>query len=69
MFFSKLIILGCVYSCGVDPKSNQEAVGFSHNIHATITPIDLSYRYCSSRASQMAKIINQVLQPPPPQTE
>lgn len=65
MFFAKLIVLGC----GVDPKSNEEAVGFSHNIHATITPIDLSYRYCSSHDSQMAKIINDVLQPPPLQTE
>lgn len=69
MLFAKLIVLGCAYSCGVDPKSNQEAVGFPHNSHATTTHIDLSYRYCSSHDSQMVKITNEVLQPPPLQTE
>lgn len=43
--------------CGLGLESKQEAVGYSHGIHAAITPLGISCpaSYCSMQGSQLGK--------------
>lgn len=41
-------------SSGVGPKSNKKVVGYSHDVYATIVPVNS--HYFSSQSSQMDKI-------------
>lgn len=59
----------CVSSCAAGLKSKRKAVGCTYNLCAAIAPMGISWctdGYCSSRSSQLGKLIEDWLPFPSP---
>lgn len=60
-FWPELQYQTSVFSCGASLKYNQKEVDFFHNIHATISPMGISFHtssYWSSQGSGLGKTVD-----------
>ena len=59
MFLVQITVTGMAFklcSSKVHFLSNQKVVGFSHDIHATIAPVSMSYQASHRRSSQCLQL-------------